>query len=73
MVANYDLGHHDAVRRALARCRSVLDRELGVGISPETSRLVASMQARNRTADLLGHVYPESGPRVPALVQGSVA
>ena len=73
MVANYDLGHHDAVRRALARCRNVLDRELGVGISPETSQLAACMQARNRTADLLEHVYPESGSRVSALVQGSVA
>ena len=73
MVANYDLGHHDAVRRAIARCRSVLDRELGVGISPETSRLVACMQARMRTAELLEHVYPESGSRMSVLVEGSVA
>lgn len=73
MVANYDLGHHDAVRRALERCRNVLDRELGVGISPETSGLAACMQARNCTAELLERFYPQPANRVPALAQGSVA
>ncbi|WP_193315389.1 BTAD domain-containing putative transcriptional regulator [Nostocoides sp. F2B08] len=73
MVANYDLGHHDAVRRALERCRTVLDRDLGVGLSPETSRLAACMQARNCTADLLERFYPQPAIRVPALAEGSVA
>lgn len=73
MLANHGLGRHDAVRRALNRCRAMLERELGVTCSPETERMAAEIEARTPEADLLGAHYPASPSPSPGVPQRSVA
>lgn len=70
MLANHGLGRHDAVRRALGRCRAVLDGDLGVGCGPETERMAAAIDSRTPESDILEAFYPaplSRGRSAPAL------
>ena len=73
MLANHGLGRHDAVRRALNRCRAVLGRELGVGCGPETERMAAASEARTPELDILEAYYSMSPSRNPVVTERSVA
>jgi SARP family transcriptional regulator, regulator of embCAB operon len=72
-LASHGLGHHDDVRRTLARCRAVLDRELGVGWDPETELLVAAIRSRTPEVDILEALYPESRLGLEPVREWSVA
>ncbi|MGA8046645.1 MAG: BTAD domain-containing putative transcriptional regulator [Dermatophilaceae bacterium] len=65
MLANHGLGRHDVVRRALERCRSVLERDLGVPCSPETLRMASEIAARTPERDILEAYYPALPARTP--------
>jgi DNA-binding SARP family transcriptional activator len=58
MLANHGLGRHDAVRRTVGRCRTVLDRDLGVRCGPETERMLAAIEARAAEVEILRAFYP---------------
>ncbi len=58
MLANHGLGRHDAVRRTAGRCRTVLDRDLGVRCGPETERMLAAIEARAAEVEILRAFYP---------------
>lgn len=73
MLANHGLGRHDAVRRALSRCRAVLDRDLGVGCGPETELMAAAIDSRTPEADILEAFYPAPPSRLAAAPERSVA
>lgn len=72
-LASHGLGHHDDVRRTLARCRAVLDRELGVGWDPETELLVAAIRSRTPEVDILEALYPGSRSGLEPVREWSVA
>lgn len=73
MLANHGLGRHDAVRRTVGRCRSVLDRDLGVGCGPETEEMLAAIEARAAEVDILRAFYPTAWEVAPVGVELSVA
>jgi DNA-binding SARP family transcriptional activator len=73
MLANHGLGRHDAVRRAVGRCRAVLERELGVGCGPETERMAASIEDRAAESDILRAFYPAALRLSPVGLERSVA
>lgn len=73
MLANHGLGRHDAVRRVVDRCRTVLDRELGVRCGPETEGMLAAIEARAAEVEILRAFYPTAWDRAPVGAELSVA
>jgi len=73
MLANHGLGRHDVVRRTLARCRAILERELGVGCGPETERMAAAIEARAAEGDILDTFFLTALRRAVAPSELSVA
>ena len=60
MLANHGLGRHDAVRRTVGRCRTVLDRDLGVRCGPETEQMLAAIEARAAEVEILRAFFPSA-------------
>jgi DNA-binding SARP family transcriptional activator len=73
MLANHALGRHDAVRRSLARCRSILDRELGVRCDRETEQVAAAISDRMPLSDILSRLYPAPATGFSTMLERSVA
>ena len=73
MLANHGLGHHDIVRRTFDRCRTTLDRDLGVRCRPETEEMARAIEARTPVAEILARFYPLAPGRSSAPRARSVA